>query len=362
MLPNIYPEDLKGFAPAVSRAARLLSVASLGSVVLQGRRSFAAARSVKLTGAGAEEEKETPLGVAALLMLLAAEVVGGNALLQPAKDWPLKQAAQTVQKALQKPQTSMLERAVEIVLEVLKSKQVFAALHSAVMICLLLGALLTAVVGTVLSGGNQRKASHLAFGVGLFLPVGFLLCGHATSWSKALRPSNDLVTAFEMLLRCAALVVANDATPSSFAVFQVASLMAKMSAAVATLTLAQDLAPVRADWHKLVDSHVAQIWLPILLALLWLLVRHLRSSTLLSCAAMLSLLTSPVALALAWPEAAKLMGLPGKPEAGLTRMVNLLYALTAAASLISEGSMGVLAVMLVLQLLARIHGAEIFNL
>eukprot|EP00913_Durusdinium_trenchii_P011803 g11085.t1 len=77
---------------------------------------------------------------------------------------------------------------------------------------------------------------------------------------------------------------------------------------------------------------------------------------------MLSLLTSPVALALAWPEAAKLMGLPGKPEAGLTRMVNLLYALTAAASLISEGSMGVLAVMLVLQLLARIHGAEIFNL
>eukprot|EP00913_Durusdinium_trenchii_P018954 g17812.t1 len=161
-------------------------------------------------------------------MLLAAEVVGGNALLQPAKDWPLKQAAQT-------------ERAVEIVLEVLKSKQVFAALHSAVMICLLLGALLTAVVGTVLSGGNQRKASHLAFGVGLFLPVGFLLCGHATSWSKALRPSNDLVTAFEMLLRCAALVVANDATPSSFAVFQVASLMAKMSAAVATLTLAQAL-------------------------------------------------------------------------------------------------------------------------
>eukprot|EP00434_Breviolum_minutum_P031043 symbB.v1.2.027457.t1/scaffold2821.1/size70050/3 len=364
MLPKLSPDDLKGFATAISRSAHLLSLASLTPVVLRGRMTFASARTRKPeeTDDPASTKKESgiiPCGFLSLLLLFASEVIAGfRLLLWPSKDSGLVQALEAGKKVMKKLGQSQdlmgmgfLDRIAKVFSEVLKTKQVFFTVHSGVMICVLLGALLTGIVSAGMAAFSKggSKASYLARLLGFLAPAVLLVVGHFSGLSKSLRsPSSELCHALQMLLRISGLVLANDDTPPVFAVFQAASLLTKISGDVATGNLAKDLGPVRADWHNILDSQVAAIWLPTL------------SSVLLSATAVLSTFTSPVALTIAWPEVTKLVGTSKSPE-GLTELISILYGVTAAGTLISGGSIGMLSVMMVIQILTRIHGTEIFS-
>lgn len=336
--------------------------------------TFASARTRKPeeTDDPASTKKESgiiPCGFLSLLLLFASEVIAGfRLLLWPSKDSGLVQALEAGKKVMKKLGQSQdlmgmgfLDRIAKVFSEVLKTKQVFFTVHSGVMICVLLGALLTSIVSAGMAAFSKGgKASYLARLLGFLAPAVLLVVGHFSGLSKSLRsPSSELCHALQMLLRISGLVLANDDTPPVFAVFQAASLLTKISGDVATGNLAKDLGPVRADWHNILDSQVAAIWLPTLFGLFWLGIRHLRSSVLLSATAVLSTFTSPVALAIVWPQVTKLAG-TSSPE-GLTELISILYGVTAAGTLISGGSIGMLSVMMVIQILTRIHGTEIFS-
>jgi len=202
------------------------------------------------------------------------------------------------------------------------------------------------------------------------VPVAIFGYGHFANLLKALRSVPQLPAlcdALQHALRVAAVVVADaDGTPAGFAMFQAASLLTRISSEVASGRLAEAIAPIRAkqDFWSLLDNSTATHGLISLLGTLWLAFGHLRRhSALLAGMALLSIAASPVTLALGWPEASKLLGLPtneAHPERGLLRFTSVLYAGTAAATLLSGGTVGMLSVMLVLQLVARIHGTEAF--
>ncbi|CAE7550143.1 unnamed protein product [Symbiodinium natans] len=192
-----------------------------------------------------------------------------------------------------------------------------------------------------------------------------------SSGAEALRSIPEFpafCNALQHALRVAALVTADadDGTPGVFAMFQAASLLTQISSQVASAKLAEAIAPIRAkqDFWSLLDNSTAMHALISMLGTVWLAFAHLRRHTmLLAVMALLSIAASPVTLALGWPEACKLLGMPtseASPQRGLLRFTSVLYAGTAGATLLSGGTVGMISAMLVVQLLARIHGTEAF--
>ncbi|CAE7900112.1 unnamed protein product [Symbiodinium necroappetens] len=298
------------------------------------------------------EEQEAPVqgaptGIFCLLLCLASEVLRGRGLFVPAasasKDSPVLVVVdklKTVGQKLQKRHSdilekSILERVSLAFAEVLKTQQVFETIHSLVMICLAVAALLNAAVslglpaiGQIFAGKRQASSSRapLLFAVLSVVPVAIFGYGHFANLLKALRSVPQLPAlcdALQHALRVAAVVVADaDGTPAGFAMFQAASLLTRISSEVASGRLAEAIAPIRAkqDFWSLLDNSTATHGLISLLGTLWLAFGHLRRhSALLAGMALLSIAASPVTLALGWPEASKLLGLPtneAHPERG----------------------------------------------
>lgn len=113
--------------------------------------------------------------------------------------------------------------------------------------------------------------------------------------------------------------------------------------------------------HALFDNDVMILIAPAAIALLWLVLQHMRDASQLSMAALLCIITSPVALATAWPEVAKLLGHEAR-SAGLLRIVSIIYSITALFGVLSGGTIGLFALTLMVQLLTRIHGPDVWSL
>ncbi|CAE7665271.1 unnamed protein product [Symbiodinium sp. CCMP2456] len=371
-LPQVRPEDIKGFANVIARLAELMSLAAFLPVVFRGRMSFTSARTrtaalkaaeqrkTDQKAAGNKDDKDdavaeeqeapapgAPTGIFCLLLCLASEVLRGRGLFAPAasgsKDSPVLvvvEKLKTVGQKLQKRHSdildkSILERVSLAFAEVLKTQQVFETIHSLVMICVAVAALLNAAVsvglpaiGRIFAGKRQASSSRapLLFAALSVVPVAIFGYGHFANLLKALRSVPQLPAlcdALQHALRVAAVVVADaEGTPAGFAMFQAASLLTRISSEVASGRLAEAIAPIRAkqDFWSLLDNSTATHGLISLLGTLWLAFGHLRRhSALLAGMALLSIAASPVTLALGWPEASKLLGLPtneAHPERG----------------------------------------------
>eukprot|EP00931_Biecheleriopsis_adriatica_P006454 TRINITY_DN107855_c0_g1_i1.p1 TRINITY_DN107855_c0_g1~~TRINITY_DN107855_c0_g1_i1.p1 ORF type:complete len:410 (-),score=86.93 TRINITY_DN107855_c0_g1_i1:105-1334(-) len=401
MLPDVKAEDLQRYKEAILRFSDLMSYASVLPLILAGRFSSSRrfGRSVIAEGAKREDDskekgdQETPreeaadgsipAGLTCLLLLLLSEVLGARSLLLPAsgskgKDsvpQKIAEALKKVQKTYRSQQRSLGESGALaqmgfLVSETLKTPEVFRAAHGVAMLSGLLTALISAGQACFSSGGLKGRRVLLA--AAILMPTAAFAVVHGETLAKALRTlegGEGLLSALQLCLRAVALVAAHlpgdeqAGTPAAFVVLQVGSITARLSAEVASGALAQTLVPFRTSpsLGALFDSPLLSLYLPAALALLWLVVAHLqRSSSLVSLAAILGIVSSPVALAIGWPKLAELVGMPGS-KAGLISLLSMGYGMLALPTVMSGGAFGMMSVMLVLQALARIHGTDVLS-
>ncbi|CAJ1429279.1 unnamed protein product, partial [Effrenium voratum] len=370
-LPKLSREDLQRYSEVISRAGELLSLASLVPVVLRGRVAFAKARtrdnepaesSTSSTSSTSSRAVRVPCGAWCLVLLLVSEVVGSRAwLVEPQKlAKTVKQVTKSISSRNDLVQLSLLQRVAFVLAEFLSSSEVFFAAHRAVMVCILLGVLLTYFVNNLLAAFGKRKGFDLRL-LTFLVPVAVVVAGHHASLKlKIADAGSNLLPALQIFLQAHALLTlpSSEDVPPGFAVLQASSLLAKILAEVASGSFTEAILAVRSGQLK--DNRVFWQCAPQLVAVLGLCPHLARSMLLMTAVALLSLITCPVTLALLWPKLATAFGLTGAPELALTRLLSVGYGLMAGGSLISGGTLGMVSVMLVVQVLTQIHGTEVF--
>eukprot|EP00933_Yihiella_yeosuensis_P071289 TRINITY_DN79499_c0_g1_i1.p1 TRINITY_DN79499_c0_g1~~TRINITY_DN79499_c0_g1_i1.p1 ORF type:complete len:420 (-),score=79.39 TRINITY_DN79499_c0_g1_i1:71-1330(-) len=412
MAPTPTAEELLAYTKVVPRIVKLLQLASLVPVVLAGRFSnSAASRAAKQVARNEEaakkkadgkqplEKKEdldeddedllsygSPIGFLSLVLLLSSEVIGARGLLQSGSKaegsiWTLLKGVSRARKSSTQ-NMGALESGAFLAAEALKPDEAFDAAHSLVMMTALIAAVCGAVMNFVtpflgrLFGGKPSQASNLLMlANGLLLPILLFYACHSEGLSKvgrAFAGSDQFLQDLQLFLRVGALLAArpNDGlggTPPLFAALQAASLGASVSVELANGSLLKAISPLvqvaksgsyAALLPKLIDSSVLTFIVPVSLALGSLTASHLHRS-ILHLIVMGSLVTvaAPLQLAQSWPTVASTLGLATKPG-GLLFFLSGCYALTGSGLMLSGGTISMLAGMVMLQIVIRIHGAD----
>jgi len=265
-----------------------------------------------------------------------------------------------------------------IVVEALDKPGAFDAAHSIVML-LALSTVAIAIVSRCFmpavrccrrGGVPWRSSAALAAPVLLFGALNWQALGKA--WRTL--QGEKLLVVLQGPLRAAALIAAavpsghdkTDGTPAGYAALQVASLAASLSVEVAQGRLAKSLGAFSQQpmLNAAFDSSLLKYVAPAAIALLWVALVHLQRKPIkMMMAALLSVMSSPVVAALGWERAALSLGLGGSlaTAKGLTQVLSVLYTVTAVTLFIAGGTISLVSVMVMAQLLVRIHGVEAFT-
>jgi len=365
--------------------------------------------------------RSLPLGVPSLLLLALAEVIACRSTVlpeswldqgnkpkaksktkdKPNTDIPFKQFLKGIGKGRRRIEKKGSEEGLAwMVQEALGSIDAWGAVHGLAMIGALI-ATAVSLLGHHASAAMSQKGGKI---LSLVEPLIILLlaCLFATLRSATLQKtfklmmSDGVLDVLRIPLRTIGLFLANppedkdngnDAqvvgpasastqggTPSAFAMFQVASLAAAISAVIAGGETAQGVAKLSGKtWADFLsgavwtDNVLIGSMLPLALAMMWLAGQHLRHAPgLLILASSMSIIASPVALTTAIPLVANALGIQWKDHAHLAKIMSnwlsLAYAMTVGSLILSGGTLCLLAGMLVLQILVRVHGPEVFSL
>lgn len=295
----------------------------------------------------------------------------------------VKKATKMVEAALKKGKksgeevsfSSSAEKSILVVMESLASREAFDVAHTLLMLVALL-AVMTSMLGHYVlpAWKSLCKEGRSQFRCGLCVLVPVVVFGVLQGPSllkvwKALQ-AQDLLPSLPRPLRVIALISAAAPGPGKapelpmFAVLQAGSLMATISAEIARGRLAQYLAVfVHSDnlWKTAMDSRVMTFLVPTLLAAVWVCIVHLRKNKGFLFVAMLaSMASSPILIIKFWPKAAPHLGVHKDLAMGLVKVLSVLYVTISFSLLAAGGTLTILSVMFLGNLLVRIHGHEAF--
>eukprot|EP00408_Alexandrium_pacificum_P058573 CAMPEP_0171159408 /NCGR_PEP_ID=MMETSP0790-20130122/3024_1 /TAXON_ID=2925 /ORGANISM="Alexandrium catenella, Strain OF101" /LENGTH=418 /DNA_ID=CAMNT_0011623905 /DNA_START=92 /DNA_END=1348 /DNA_ORIENTATION=+ len=339
-----------------------------------------------------------PLGFVSVLLFIAAEAVSCWTVFVPSAkagpkgkgktlDGPLgmlieasKKAITVVEAALKKDRQSgdswsgSAERITLIVMEALTKGEAFDAVHSISMLVAFLAVTISMVghyVPPLMKGLFRKGRSPVRRGLFALVPVmlfGILQWQSLVKVWKALQ-AKDLIPALPGPLRVAALLVAAVPGPGKapevpmFAVLQAGSLMASISAEIANGRLPTYMA-LFFHGHipkTMVDSRVMTFLVPTLLALTWVSIVHLRRNKGFLLLAMLaSAASSPLLLIHGWKQVAPVLGVTKELAKGLSQVLSVLHVACGLSLLMAGGTLTIMSLMFMGNLLVRIHGYEAF--
>lgn len=396
--------NLKPFAEAITRIGDLFSLASLIPVLLECRFGGSRIRHTELLQEKQQEQQKEgkppaqsewpslPLGIPSTLLFLASEALACRGIFvtsaqaasksKSSVGGPLGTFLKGITKGQQvvksKAAAGTLDKMSTIVVVSLDQPGAFDAAHGIVML-VSLGTVIIALLGRLAwpmmkQLGRRGSGASLLWVIALTAPVllfGFLRWQAVMKAWKVLRGERMLAN-LQAPLRAAALIAAArpvpgeaGGTPALFASLQAASLASAISAELASGSLATAIEPFfkKPLLTAVFDSAACQLLVPTLLALIWMSVVHLQKQPgQLALAALLSVASSPMLLAMGWGKVAAALGVSSliAAEKSLTQIVSVIYAVVGASLFFSSGTITLMSVAFVVQLLMRIHGVEPF--
>lgn len=408
-------DDLRAYAPSMERLSGIFALASLVPVIFATRLDWRSQSRADMKRAAEgkskedaqkeakqdeeeEEERSRGIGIPCILLLAAAEVLGSLDVFTPAlpkaaakgkaKGVVAAAGFEAVLKGLEKGKKAMkpgagsVDNAIAYIVALLESPEAFNAVRCiatttacAIVLFSMFFKILPSLpshLRNLRSNGRRTVLAVVGIGWPIFMFVWFQK-GLFLKVSKALAGEQLLPT---LRLPCRALALifaalpgeqARGGSPATFVALQVGSLAATVSAQLVEGEFHNALAlfkksPVQ---DAIIDPSLHVFLVPTMLVILWLLGWHLQKNiSNLALASMLSCASSPLALAKGWPLVCDALGVHGGTTkvavANLIRMSSITFSATGISLVLASGTQGILACMVMLQVLLRIHGHEPF--
>lgn len=304
-----------------------------------------------------DPDRAPPPGVTSALFLAASELVGCREFFR-AGGKSFGKLVKAVVKATDatKKKHGMMDRFTSFLGTAFAGPDTFGQVHGLLM--------LTSLVFIFFStawrrgcAGPRKVLEGLPLVAFCAVLVGLHAATLARGWQKV--TSEKLAVSLQMPLRAAGLVLADPPSEqgvgSSFYAFQFASLMAQFSAEILDGG-AVELSRVFRQPALAVNSGTLGALAPVAVALLWLLALFLRQPHGLFRAAFLSVFSMPQTLGILWPRVPQLLGYGPQDLSGLVTLLTTLHAGSALCLLMSSGAFAIVSVMMMGQVLLRIHG------
>lgn len=282
-------------------------------------------------------------------------------------------------KASKEALSGYVGQAFHSITTVLANADAFAAAYGLATVAALASALGLVTYLTINRQGVTKTAHNVFTGLLMALPVATLCGTHVEILTKAWKAllNDKLIGAAYLPLKVLALLFARPpteeasedrmSTPGLFSALQAASLTAVLSADIARGSLGVAILDFwKSPRFMMIDSELFTSAVPICVGLGWLSIVHLqrRPASLFLCM-LLTIVASPLVISAAWPKAGEFFGLASANQVGpehLSPFISVAFAMIVAMVCFSGGSMGLVVVMGLGQLLMRAHGIEALGL